>query len=88
MAEQKALIIPSSSSPYYTVISKAVPSPGPREVLVKLEGVALNPMDWLVPVQPRMLDGLGYPAYVGVDGAGVIEEVGDDVKTVIKGDRV
>ncbi|KAL0069702.1 hypothetical protein AAF712_003364 [Marasmius tenuissimus] len=87
MSEQKALIIPSSSSPY-AVISKPIPSPGPHEVLVKLEGVALNPMDWLVTVHTQIPDAMGYPAYFGVDGAGVVEKVGDEVKAFKKGDRV
>ncbi|KAK1222299.1 hypothetical protein PQX77_014838 [Marasmius sp. AFHP31] len=87
MSEQKALVIPSTSSPY-TIITKPIPSPGPHEVLVKLEGVGLNPMDWLVPGQTHMVDVMGYPAYVGVDGAGMVEEIGNEVKAFKRGDRV
>ncbi|KAL0069695.1 hypothetical protein AAF712_003353 [Marasmius tenuissimus] len=87
MSEQKALVIPSSSSPY-TLISKPIPVPGPRQVLVRLEGVALNPLEWLLTVHTQILDAIGYPAYTGSDGAGVIEEVGAEVKEFKKGDRV
>ncbi|KAJ8073932.1 hypothetical protein PM082_012210 [Marasmius tenuissimus] len=87
MSKQKALVIPSSSSPY-TLISKPIPVPRPRQVLVKLEGVALNPIEWLLTVHTQILDAVGYPAYTGADGAGVIEEVGTDVKAFKKGDRV
>ncbi|KAL0069699.1 hypothetical protein AAF712_003359 [Marasmius tenuissimus] len=68
-----AVTIPSSSSPY-AIIPKPISSSGPHEVLVKLEGAALNPMDWLVIVHTQIPDAMGYPTYIGVDGAGVVKK--------------
>ena len=59
--------------------------PGPDEVLVRHTAVGLNFIDvyhrtGLYPVEP--------PFIPGVEGAGVVEEVGDDVGDLEPGDRV
>ncbi|KAI9883849.1 MAG: hypothetical protein M1823_004378 [Watsoniomyces obsoletus] len=67
-------------------VEYTVPTPGPNEVLIHTRAVALNPADW------KMLDyGLfvsSWPVVLGFDGAGIIEEVGSDVKDFKKGDEV
>ncbi|KAL0568777.1 hypothetical protein V5O48_013209 [Marasmius crinis-equi] len=87
--EQKALVLPAPSTPY-TIISKSIPVPGDDEVLVKLQGIALNPAEWLLPAIPVFLEGLTYPIYTGSDGAGVVEAVGKEAEAMgwKKGDRV
>ncbi|KAK1229338.1 hypothetical protein PQX77_007592 [Marasmius sp. AFHP31] len=87
MSEQKALAIlaPSSS---YTVTSKPIPIRGTDEVLIKVQGVGLNPAERKFALYPQILDLLGYPVYTGSDGAGVVEEVGPGVNELKKGDRV
>lgn len=62
------------------------PVAGPGEVLVRIEAAALNPVDW-------KLAEAGHPAWVyphvpGLDGAGVIEAVGQGVAAFAAGDRV
>jgi NADPH:quinone reductase-like Zn-dependent oxidoreductase len=60
--------------------------PGPREVLIGLRAAALNRLDLFV------VRGLAheyrYPHILGADGAGVVEAVGADVRSVRPGDRV
>ncbi|KAL0953197.1 hypothetical protein HGRIS_004452 [Hohenbuehelia grisea] len=90
---QKALIIPELGAPY-TLIERQVPSPGPEDVLVKIEAIGLNPSEWKVlDLDMAMLAGhmqlsKTYPAAVGQDAAGIVVDVGSGVTNFSKGDRV
>jgi zinc-binding alcohol dehydrogenase family protein len=62
----------------------AVPTPGPRDLLVRIHAIAVNPVDTKVrrhmaPVGPRIL---------GWDAAGVVTAVGDEVSLFRPGDEV
>lgn len=63
-----------------------VPAAGPGEVRVRLHAASLNPVDW------KLADGtvpwLNAPLIMGLDGAGVIDQVGDDAGNRQVGDRV
>lgn len=60
-----------------------LPSLRPDYVLVKTIAVALNPTDW------KHINFVESPATIGCDFAGIVENVGADVKTRWKkGDRV
>lgn len=63
------------------------PSPGPGEVLVRMRARPINPADLLT---VRGLYGAlpKLPATPGLEGAGVVEEVGPDVRGVQVGQRV
>ena len=65
-----------------------VPSPGPQEVLVKVISAALNPIDWKLVDSPFSSLVPSYPFISGTDGAGIVEEVGAEVTTVAKGDKM
>ncbi len=63
------------------------PSPGPKEVLVRLRAAALNHLDvWVRKgvASPR----LPLPHILGADGAGVVEAVGPGVEGLAPGDEV
>ncbi|KAJ7050640.1 chaperonin 10-like protein [Mycena amicta] len=82
---QKALVIPSAKAPL-EVQDIPIPVPSKGEVLIKIMSVGLNPMD---PARHKM-DFLipGYPAVLGSDIAGVIEELGEGAQEFKVGDEV
>jgi len=62
------------------------PSPGPTEVLVRVAGAGVNPVDWKTRRGGAML---GDPPFtVGWDVAGVVEATGGGVTRFSPGDRV
>lgn len=85
-ATQKALVVTSERAPWELRTDWPVKSPGPKEVLIKLVSVALNPADWLI--QVRGAPFVTYPFLGGLDGSGIIEEVGAEVVHLAKGDKV
>src|SRR5215203_3967511 len=72
------------------------PQIGPEDVLVRVHTAALNPHDWHMvrgdPYVARLMGVVGLtkpkPPVVGVDGAGVVEAVGANVRDVRAGDEV
>ncbi|MES2392795.1 MAG: NADP-dependent oxidoreductase [Acidobacteriota bacterium] len=65
------------------------PQPGPGEVLIRVQAVSVNPIDWKMrsgaakerfPVQ--------FPAILGRDAAGIVREVGPGVEGFAPGDHV
>ena len=83
---QKAFFIESAPNGPLVDRDRAIPKPGPGEVLVKVEAAALNPMDWMVRAINIMVP--KWPAVIGEDGAGIVEDVGEGVTGFAKGDRV
>src|SRR5919201_791953 len=63
------------------------PTLGPREVLVKTRAAALNRLDIFVRNNLDSLK-LAPPHIAGADGAGVVAELGAEVRTIKAGDRV
>ncbi|MER7737228.1 NADP-dependent oxidoreductase [Streptomyces sp. NPDC096538] len=65
------------------------PHAGPGEIRVAVRAAGVNPVDWRIregqmrPALPASL-----PAGVGLDAAGVVDEVGEGVTDVSTGDRV
>ncbi|MEM0349072.1 MAG: zinc-binding dehydrogenase [Candidatus Caldarchaeum sp.] len=82
----KAVVVERQGGPEVLRVKEVVEkSPGRGEVLVKLEASGMNRIDiWVrsgvykVPL----------PRIIGVDGAGLVEEVGEEVTGIAKGDRV
>ncbi|KII89422.1 hypothetical protein PLICRDRAFT_53851 [Plicaturopsis crispa FD-325 SS-3] len=84
-AQQKALFLESKGG-QFEVGSRDIPRPGPGEILVKVLATGLNPVDWKI--QAFGLFYNDYPAVIGSDSAGEVEEVGEGVTGFKKGDRV
>ncbi|MGE5201022.1 MAG: quinone oxidoreductase family protein [Acidobacteriota bacterium] len=63
-----------------------VPAPGPREALLRQSAIGLNYID----IQHRTgrYPLPSYPSPIGLEGAGVVEAVGAEVREVAVGDRV
>ena len=76
------------------VADVAKPVPANDEVLVKVRAAAINPVDWHLmtgtPYIMRAPDGLGAPSFTrfGVDYAGVVAAVGENVTRFKPGDEV
>jgi NADPH:quinone reductase-like Zn-dependent oxidoreductase len=65
------------------------PTIKPNEILVRLKAAGVNPVDWKI--RKGLLQGRlphEFPIILGWDGAGVVEEVGSEVKNFKKGDEV
>jgi len=76
-------------------VDVAKPTPADGEVLVKVVAASVNPLDWHYmrgePYLMRLMGaGVGAPAdpRMGVDFAGVVESVGENVKDFKSGDEV
>lgn len=83
--EQLALILPSKQATF-AVAGRKIPKPGPGEVLVKLQATALNPFDAKAHKDGTLVD--SYPAVLGTDGAGIVEEIGEGVTKFDPGERI
>src|SRR6202789_2621696 len=67
------------------VTDVADPHAGPSEVRVAVRAIGVNPIDWKL--RSGAMGG-DLPRGTGVEAAGVVDEVGDGVSGVAKGDRV
>ncbi|WP_370069082.1 NAD(P)-dependent alcohol dehydrogenase [Mycobacterium sp. MAA66] len=76
-----------------TLVELPTPQPGKGEVLVRVQAIGVNPVDWKMRTSGPLrlaarLLGPKPPVVVGVDFAGVVEAVGADVTRAAPGDRV
>jgi NADPH:quinone reductase-like Zn-dependent oxidoreductase len=81
---QKALILDTDFQ--LQVQDTAIPKPQEGEILVRVTATALNPGDWKI--QRWGIKIGGQPICLGMDMAGVVEDVGRNVHGFQKGDRV
>ena len=64
-------------------------APGEGEIVVRNRAVAINPVDWAIPIVGRMMfPWITRPAILGEDLAGEVAEVGQGVTRFKVGDRV
>ncbi|KAJ6477853.1 chaperonin 10-like protein, partial [Mycena vitilis] len=88
MSPQTNLAVFVSTNPLSrTLKDRGVPTPGPEEILVRVEAAALNPVDARIGVMhiPLWAD---LPTVPGGEAAGVVVAIGSDVKGLKVGDRV
>jgi NADPH:quinone reductase-like Zn-dependent oxidoreductase len=83
--QQKALFVTEKQG-NFELGSRSIPSPGAGQLLVKTQSVALNPADHKIKDTGTVLT--HYPAVLGMDIAGIVEEIGEGVDNFRKGDRV
>lgn len=62
------------------------PVPGPRDLLVQVRAVSVNPVD--TKVRMRASPSEGQPQVLGYDAAGLVEAVGAEVSRFRPGDAV
>ncbi|KAG2361298.1 GroES-like protein [Suillus spraguei] len=82
---QKALFL-SEKQGNFGLGSRSIPSPGAGQLLVKVQSAALNPVDYKIKEYGIFLT--DYPAVLGEDIAGTVEELGEGVDNFRKGDKV
>ena len=70
----------------FVLASIPKPTPGPNEVSIRLKAIGLNPLDWKQFYFGIMVE--SWPAAFGIDGAGVVEAVGQAVTRFETGDEV
>ncbi|PSN74226.1 oxidoreductase domain-containing protein [Corynespora cassiicola Philippines] len=86
--KNRAALVPASGKAL-EIVSVDPVHPGPGEVSVRNHAIAIQPLD-----AKMLLAGYGgagsldYPAVLGTSGAGVVEEVGENVVGIDVGDRV
>jgi zinc-binding alcohol dehydrogenase family protein len=66
-------------------IELPVPQPGPRDVLVRVEAIAVNPVDYKI---RQNVDPGDEAKVLGWDAAGTVVAVGDEVELFLVGDEV
>lgn len=85
MAQQKALFLTGINCDF-VLRERGVPKAGSEQLLVKIESAALNPLDWKIRSFGMYVK--EFPALLGLEGAGTVEEVGTSVSGFVKGDRM
>lgn len=70
----------------FEVVEKDIPSPGKKEVLIKVEACGICHSDMFV--KEGAFPGIKYPRVPGHEVIGKIEKLGDNVSTFKKGQRV
>lgn len=79
--------LPSNESDCLTEFDTEIPSPGPKDLRVRIVAVAVNPVDTKIrkSLGPDPLDS---PRILGFDAAGIVEAVGRETTGFAPGDEV
>jgi len=72
----------------FMVFDTPMPSPGPQDILVKIEAMAVNPVDYKIRQNSAKDKVLDAPKIIGWDAAGIVEAVGEKVTLFKPGDAV
>ena len=70
----------------FSLVTVPKPTPGPNEICIRPKTVSVNPIDWKNIQFGAMVK--SWPAVLGIDGAGIVESVGSDVRAFKAGDEV
>ncbi|OCH89700.1 GroES-like protein [Obba rivulosa] len=83
-AQQKVLLLPKKQGDG-GIGTVQIPKPGPGQLLVKVKATALNHMVWKIQAYGIVIQ--KFPAILGFDAAGTVEEVGKGVSDFALGDK-
>ena len=72
---------------YQELQDREIPQPGPGELLLEVKAAGVNPADWKFRAG-QFGTGFQLPAGLGLEAAGVVKAVGDDVEGFAVGDAV
>lgn len=84
---KKSILLSTGEPGVFQVVNVPEPVPGPGQVLVDIRAVGLNWSETMIRRGDWPLE-LGEGFTLGCEGAGIVEAVGEDVRTVAPGDRV
>lgn len=80
-----AAVIPSAKA-NLVVKQRAIPTPGPNEILIRNHAIGINPIDWKRQAFDFAIP--SYPTVLGTDLSGIVAAVGPGVTSFQPGDRV
>jgi NADPH2:quinone reductase len=86
-SSMKVLYIDSPNSPFRPAEIRK-PKPGPGQVLVRVAASGVNPLDTKIRAGAAAHARHPFPAILGIDLAGTVEEIGDAVSDFHPGDEV
>ncbi len=91
--KMRALVLDTPGGPEVLQV-RDIPKPRierPQDVLIKVAAAGINPADWQNRKSGQRPDpdaDAGSPTILGIDGVGVVEDIGDAVENVAIGDEV
>ena len=71
-----------------SIIERPIPTPGPKELVLRNHAVAANPVDWKIQAISFFVDESKYPTVLGSDVSGIVSAVGSSVTKFKVGDKV
>ncbi|MCX2575858.1 zinc-binding alcohol dehydrogenase family protein [Pedobacter sandarakinus] len=80
--------LPIEETNSFIQFEKEIPQPTQRQLLVKIEAVSVNPVDYKIRQNSLKEQVSDEPKIIGWDAVGVVEAVGDNVSLFNVGDRV
>jgi NADPH:quinone reductase-like Zn-dependent oxidoreductase len=88
MATNKAAYQKTFKSRPFAIEPAPMPSPKPHQIVIKTRSIGINPADAAVQNLGMVYDASKHPVILGLDVAGEVHAVGDDVTRFKPGDRV
>lgn len=87
MTKMKSALLETAAGPFRLADIER-PAPGPGQVLVRVKASGVNPLDIKIRAGAAAHARHPYPAILGIDLAGVVEEIGEGVVNLRRGDEV
>ncbi len=77
---------PATDPDCFTQVNIATPQPAARDLLVRVKAISVNPVDYKV--RSSIQDKLVAPRILGWDAAGIVDQIGNQVRLFKPGDEV